>query len=235
MSCQADVLAFGAHADDVEIGMAASIAKWASLGKRIVICDLTEAELSSNGTVDTRKAEAQKSAGILGVAERITLQLPDRGLFMKTEYLRQITGVIRAYKPGVVFAPFHQDRHPDHGHCGNMVEEAFFSSGIRKYRSDPEKEAYKPKHLYFYMVNGFHEPDFVVDVSDFIEKKIESLKAYGSQFDLRDGAVKTPLTDGYIETVLARERMFGKELGIRYAEGFLSKKPLLVNLDVLHL
>ncbi|GER67907.1 bacillithiol biosynthesis deacetylase BshB1 [Weizmannia acidilactici] len=235
MTGKVDILAFGAHADDVEIGMAASIAKWASLGKKVAICDLTEAELSSNGTVENRKIEAKKSAASLGVAERMTLQLPDRGLFMLDEYIRKITGVIRAFKPEVIFAPYHEDRHPDHGNCGRLVEEAFFSAGIRKYVSDPDLPYHKPKHLYFYMVNGSHQPDFIVDVSDYMDKKIESLHAYESQFSDGKNNVSTPLTDGYIETVVSRERLFGKELGVKYAEGFLSKKPLLVNLDVLDL
>ncbi|WP_019720937.1 bacillithiol biosynthesis deacetylase BshB1 [Heyndrickxia coagulans] len=235
MADKVDILAFGAHADDVEIGMAASIAKWASMGKKIAICDLTEAELSSNGTVENRKKEAQNSAACLGVRERVTLKLPDRGLFMQADAIRAITGVIRKFQPDVVFAPFHEDRHPDHGNCGRLTEEAFFSAGIRKYRSEPDLPCHKPKHLYFYMVNGFHPPDFVVDVTNFMDKKLESLHAYESQFSIRERSVHTPLTDGYIEAVTARERMFGKELGVKYAEGFLSKKPVLVNLDVLDL
>lgn len=228
-----DILAFGAHADDVEIGMGASIAKWVSQGKKVVICDLTEAELSSNGTVENRKEEAQKAANILGVYKRITLNMPDRGLLLKDDFIRSITAIIRTYKPDTVFAPYHEDRHPDHGNCGKLVEEAFFSAGIRKFESKPNVDFHKPKHMYYFMINGFHKPDFVVDVTEFMEQKIESLHAYKSQFVVSDTGVQTPLTDDYIEVVQARERLFGKEVGVKYAEGFLSKRPLLVQTDVL--
>jgi N-acetylglucosamine malate deacetylase 1 len=227
-----DILAFGAHADDVEIGMGGSIAKWVQEGKKVVICDLTKAELSSNGTVESRLVEAKKAAEILGVLDRITLNIPDRGVYKNEDNIRSIVEVIRTYRPSIVFAPFFEDRHPDHANCSYLVEEAFFSSGIRKYKTDNDIEVYKPKNLYHYMINGFHHPDFVVDVSEFIDKKIESLYAYKSQFLTSDQGVKTPLTDGYIETVQARERLFGKEVGITYAEGFKTKKPILLNLDV---
>lgn len=227
-----DVLAFGAHADDVEIGMGASIAKWTTEGKTVVICDLTEAELSSNGTVENRKKEGRIAADILGVHERITLSLPDRGLYITDEHIRRVVEVIRLYKPAIVFAPYYEDRHPDHGNCARLVKEAFFSSGIRKFITS-SLEAHKPKILYQYMINGFHQPDFVINVSDFMNKKIESLNAYKSQFLNTDDGVKTPLTEGYIESVQAREKMFGKEVGVKFAEGFKTTKPLLLNMDVI--
>lgn len=121
-----DVLAFGAHSDDVEIGMAGSIYKWTASGRNVVICDLTRAELSSNGTVETRQREAAEAAGKLGVLERVNLKLPDRGLFFKDEYIRQIADLIRKYTPTLIFAPFSEDRHPDHGRCAELVKEAFF-------------------------------------------------------------------------------------------------------------
>jgi N-acetylglucosamine malate deacetylase 1 len=234
MSKSVDILAFGAHADDVEIGMGGSIAKWAAMGKSVVICDLTEAELSSNGTVASRKAEAKKAAELLGVKERVGLTIPDRGLFLRDEYIKDIVEIIRMYRPITVFAPFFEDRHPDHGHCGLLVEEAFFSSGIRKYAADQGHEYYRPRSMYYYMVNGFHHPDFVVDITAQMDTKIKSLYAYESQFLLSENGIKTPLTEGYIETVKARERLFGKEVNVECAEGFLSKKPLLVDLDVIN-
>ncbi len=126
-----DILAFGAHADDVEIGMGGTIAKYVQQGRKIVICDLTKAEMSSNGTVPLRQEEADKAAEILGV-KRISLDLPDRGLYMKAEYINQIITVIRQYKPALVFAPFLEDRHPDHGNCAKLVEEAVFFGRSKK-------------------------------------------------------------------------------------------------------
>ncbi|KAB2338960.1 bacillithiol biosynthesis deacetylase BshB1 [Cytobacillus depressus] len=227
-----DILAFGAHADDVEIGMGASIAKYAKLGKKIGICDLSNAELSSNGTVEIRKKEAQIAADILGVTVRETIGLPDRGLFPNPEYIRKITEVIRKYRPKLVFAPYFQDRHPDHGQCARLVEEAVFSAGIKKYASEDGFEPHRVKNLYFYMINGFHEPDFVIDVTGYMDKKIESLNAYASQFIKDEKTFNTPLVNGYIETIEARERLFGKEVEVAYAEGFKRKKPVIINLDL---
>ncbi|MGE6376533.1 bacillithiol biosynthesis deacetylase BshB1 [Peribacillus muralis] len=227
-----DILAFGAHADDVEIGMGGTIAKYVKQGKKIVICDLTKAEMSSNGSVPLRLKEAKKAADILGV-ERISLDLPDRGLYMKAEYINQIITVIRQYKPSLVFAPFAADRHPDHGNCAKLVEEAVFSAGVRKCLEEDGVTHHRVKDMYYYMINGFHKPDFVVDITSTLPKKLESLRAYGSQFEKSDVTVDTPLVNGYIETVEARERMLGKEVGVPYAEGFMTKKPLLIDADLL--
>ncbi|WP_042457922.1 bacillithiol biosynthesis deacetylase BshB1 [Neobacillus dielmonensis] len=228
-----DILAFGAHADDVEIGMGGTIAKLAAAGKQIGICDLTDADLSSNGTVTLRKQEARKSAEILGVVYRTSLGFPDRGLYMQEEYINKIADVIRTYKPKLVFVPYIVDRHPDHGNCARLVEEAVFSAGIKKYRTPQTNEPHKAANVYFYMINGFHRPDFAVDISEFIEKKLSALQAYESQFVRTDDSFDTPLVNGYIETVEAREKMFGKQVGVTFAEGFKTKVPILLHRDLL--
>ncbi|NHC18510.1 bacillithiol biosynthesis deacetylase BshB1 [Bacillus sp. MM2020_4] len=227
------ILAFGAHADDVEIGMAGTIAKLASQGKQIGICDLTDADLSSNGNVMIRKEEAARSADILDVSIRTTLGFPDRGLLLNEEYIRKIADVIRTLKPEVVFAPYFEDRHPDHGNCARLVEEAVFSAGIRKFKTDGCADPHRVKRVYFYMINGFHTPDFTVDISGFIDKKLAALRAYQSQFELSEQSFDTPLVNGYIETVEARERMFGKLVGVTYAEGFKAKVPILLKHDLI--
>lgn len=227
------ILAFGAHSDDVEIGMGASIAKYSSMGKRVGICDLTRAELSSNGTVEIRKCEATDAAHILGTSVRETLGLKDRGLLLNEESINLIANVIRKYRPEVVFAPYHEDRHPDHGNCARLVEEAVFSAGIRRYETADQLPPHKVQNLYFYMINGFHKPDFVIDVSNFMDKKIASLNAYKSQFVKTETSFETPLVNGYIPTVEAREKIFGKEVGVEYAEGFKVKAPILLNRDLL--
>ncbi|MGZ4159867.1 MAG: bacillithiol biosynthesis deacetylase BshB1 [Neobacillus sp.] len=227
------ILAFGAHADDVEIGMAGTIAKLTSLGKRIGICDLTAAELSSNGTVELRKAEASFAAEIMGVAYRTSLAFPDRGLFLKEEYIRRIAAVIRKCKPQIVFAPYFEDRHPDHGNCARLVEEAVFSAGIRNYRAEKNEPAHRVAKVYFYMINGFHYPDFTIDVSRYMDKKIGALSAYKSQFEKTEESFDTPLVNGYIETVEAREKMFGKLVGVAFAEGFKTNIPILLDRDLI--
>ena len=228
-----DILAFGAHSDDVEIGMGGTLAKYASEGKSVIICDLTRAEMSSNGTPESREKEAGAAASILGVQMRLNLGLPDRGLYMKKEYIDEIVRIIRLYKPKVVFAPYQIDRHPDHGNASALVKEAFFSSGIRKYGETSLGESHKPSSLYFYMINGFHNPDFVIDINEYIETKLKSLQAYQSQFTDAEGSFVTPLTEGYLESVEARERMMGKTAGLTFAEGFIAHNTLIVHKDLL--
>ena len=227
------ILAFGAHADDVEIGMGGSIAKLAANGKRIGICDLTDADLSSNGTIELRKQEAKKAAEILGVTERLSLGLPDRGILLREEFIREIASVIRRFKPQIVFAPYFEDRHPDHGNCARLVEEAVFSAGIRKYQTENYQEAHKVSRVYFYMINGFHKPDFTIDISNTMEHKIAALNAYESQFEQTENSVQTPLVTGYIESIEARERLFGQQVGVNFAEGFKTKVPILLERDLM--
>ncbi len=183
---QVDILAFGAHSDDVEIGMGGTISKYIDEGKTVVICDLTKAELSSNGHVDQRRTESLHAAEILGVKERIQLDLPDRGLFVDDSSIKKIVEVIREYKPKYIFAPFPKDRHPDHGNASVLVKEAFFSAGIRKYMPEEQGSYHKAQALYYYMINGFHKPDFIIEIGPYIENKINSLLAYASQFEKSD-------------------------------------------------
>ncbi|TLS35892.1 bacillithiol biosynthesis deacetylase BshB1 [Pseudalkalibacillus caeni] len=224
-----DILAFGAHADDVEIGMGGTLAKMAKSGYKTAICDLTQAELSSNGTVETRKMEAEKAGEILGVTQRFNLMFPDRGLSVKDEFIEAIVRVIRSLRPTYIFVPYKEDRHPDHGRCADLVEEAAFSAGIRKYASQQNLEPHRSKNLFYYFINGFHKPDFAVDISNEMNLKKQSLEAYRSQFIKGEGTVDTPLTNGYIETVESRECMYGKDAGVTYAEGFKAKQTLLLN------
>ncbi len=228
---QIDILAFGAHADDVEIGMGGTIAKYAAEGKKIVICDLTRAELSSNGSVTIRVDEAKKAAQLLGAVKRETLDIPDRGIYITEENIIKVAEVIRKYKPKVIFAPYEHDRHPDHGNASKLVKEAFFSAGIRKF--NPTTTKHKADNLYFYMINGFHKPHFIVNIEEYLQTKILSLKAYESQFSQGLHGEATPLTEGYIEAIEARERMMGKEAGIRFAEGFFSYHTLILHQDLL--
>jgi bacillithiol biosynthesis deacetylase BshB1 len=225
-----DILAFGAHPDDVEIGMGATLAKYAEEGFRVGICDLTKAELSSNGTVDIRQKEAKRAGEILGVATRIQLTWPDRGLRTITEkQLAEVVSIIRKYQPEVIFAPFPIDRHPDHGACTDIVKEAFFNSGIKRYQCAGDLHAFRPKNLHLYFINGYEHPDFVIEVTNFIEKKKQALLAYESQFVKASDSIDTPLTNDYIAVVESRERLFGKEVGVNYAEGFKTTKPLVVS------
>lgn len=222
-----DMLIFGAHPDDAEIGMGGTIAKHTQNGSRVVLCDLTFAEMSSNGDVDTRQQEAKEAASILGVEERVNLAFPDRGLRLDREQLVEMVRMIRTYQPKVVFAPYWEDRHPDHVMCSRMVQEAVFNAKLRKWL--PDMPAYTVDQLYFYFINDTHAPDLIVDVTDSIEQKIKALTAYQSQFTAADTSVKTPLNQGYIENVKARDRLFGQRRLLTYAEGFKQATPYLVS------
>ncbi|MCF6137556.1 bacillithiol biosynthesis deacetylase BshB1 [Pseudalkalibacillus berkeleyi] len=228
MTQRLDILAFGAHPDDVEIGMAGTLIQQADKGLKTGICDLTLAELSSNGNVELRQAEAKEATEVLNLTERMNLQLPDRGLMMTEEYIQQIATVIRQYKPKVVFIPYPKDRHPDHGNCTRLVEEAIFSAGIRKYTVPGDLPSHRVNKVYYYFINGYDHPPIVSDITPVKERKMKSLSAYKSQFMSLEGGVDTPLNNGYLETVEARDALFGKEAGVRYAEGFYMKGPLLM-------
>lgn len=223
-----DLLAFGAHPDDVEIGMAGTIALHTQTGCKAAICDLTRAELSSNGTVETRQAEAENAGGILRLSARVNLELKDRGLLHSEDAVAKIVDVIRFYRPKTVFAPYPRDRHPDHGHCASLVKEAVFSAGIKKFEGLKALSPHRVNQLYYYFINGYDHPDVCVDISEVIETKMAALKAYESQFVKADGSVDTPLTNGYIETVTSRSRLFGKDVNAAYAEGFKTSQPILL-------
>lgn len=227
MSESLDILIFGAHADDAEIGMGATIAKHTKRGLKVGLCDLTYAEMSSNGTVETRIEEAEQAASILGVKVRTNLGLPDRGLFATQANIERITQEIRKFKPRIVFAPYWKDRHPDHVACSGLVQEAVFNAKLRKYL--PDSEPVNVEQMYFYFINDVYEADLMVDVTDCYDEKIAALSAYRSQFITAQGTVATPLNQGYIERVEARDRILGQKRMLTYAEGFVSKLPLVVD------
>lgn len=234
MNERLDLLAFGAHPDDAEIGMGGTIAKHVAAGLRVGICDLTNAEMSSNGTVATRRREAADASAALGLAVRSNLGLPDRGLTGSREQIDAIVGVIRRHRPRIVFAPYWEDRHPDHVMCSRLVQEAVFSAKLRRYM--PEVPAAAAEQLLFYFINDTAEADLLVDVTDVYERKRASLLAYRTQFEPAGASggefVPTPLNQGYLANVEARDRLFGQKKLVPYAEGFVTKLPYLVHLFV---
>ncbi|QAY66135.1 bacillithiol biosynthesis deacetylase BshB1 [Paenibacillus protaetiae] len=218
-----DILVFGAHADDAEIGMAGTIAKHTAKGLRVGVCDLTQAEMSSNGTVELRQQEAASAAAVLGLYARTNLQLPDRGLVYSREHIDAIVAEIRRHRPRIVFAPYWEDRHPDHVACSKLVEEAVFNAKLRRYM--PELPPVTVEQLIYYYINDAKDVSLVVDISEQMETKRQSLLAYRSQFSLGEGSVATPLTDRYIQRVEARDMLLGQTYGTGFAEGFAVKRP----------
>ncbi|MDQ0257449.1 bacillithiol biosynthesis deacetylase BshB1 [Evansella vedderi] len=226
-----DILAIGAHPDDVEIGMGGTLAKYGDAGYQTGIINLTKAELSSNGTVEERQLEAEKAAKILKVAKRIQWSYPDRQLLSyKDKCIESLVRAIRQIRPKLVFAPYYKDRHPDHGHCHEIVKEAVFSAGIKRFLPEAVGEAYRPEALYYYQINGMIDPHFVVDISKYMDRKLEALACFKSQFNLKKGGVNTPLNNGYLQRLEGRESILGNEVGVTFGEGFRSDKPLIISL-----
>lgn len=223
-----DLLVFGAHPDDAEIGMGGTIRKHAAAGRRVGICDLTAAELSSNGTVDTRAREAERAGRLLGIAGRSNLGLPDRGLGLEKGQVEAIVREIRRLRPRIVFAPCRQDRHPDHVQCGRLVEEAVFNAKLRRYL--PDTEPVEVERLYYYYIHEVHEPRFLVDVSAVYEDKMAALAAYRSQFFREEGDVTTLINGDFLAAIRARDKALGHQAGFAYAEGFACKQPVAVDL-----
>jgi bacillithiol biosynthesis deacetylase BshB1 len=223
-----DYLAFGVHPDDVEIGMAGTFRKASQLGLKTGIVDLTRAEMSSNGTPESRQEEAREAALIMGIEVRENLCMPDRGITGSSEQLAAVVKMICKYKPRVVFMPYWQDRHPDHVHGSHLIQEAVFSAAIRKYAETLGTEPHRVEQSLFYFINDAVEPTAVIDVSDVYTYKEKALLAYKSQFNLAEGNYKTPLNQGFLEMIKGRDRVFGYRVGVSYAEGFVKKGPHLI-------
>jgi len=221
------MLVFAAHPDDAEIGMGGTIVKHAQARRSVGIVDLTYAEMSSNGNVETRQREAEQAGQILGLAARDNLGLPDRGLSGSSEQLAAMVASIRKYRPRIVFAPYFIDRHPDHIACSRLAEEAVFNAKLRKYA--PELPAWTVDQLYFYFINDAHTPQLLIDISDVQETKMAALRAYRSQFTPEGNEadwVETPLTGAYLDNIVARDRLLGQPRKLQYAEGFIAKGPI---------
>ena len=221
-----DILIFGAHADDAEIGMAGTIAKHTAAGLKVGVCDLTRAEMSSNGTVEHRTEEAEQASRILGLSCRTNLGLPDRGLYVTPENVQAVTAEIRRHAPRIVFAPYWEDRHPDHIMCSKLVQEAVFNAKLRNYM--PDMPSVQVKETYFYFINDIGPTDLIVDITEHYEQKEASLHCYRSQFEQGAGIVSTPLNQGYIERVRARDSLLGQRSFIPFAEGFATITPYVV-------
>jgi len=213
----------------VEIGAGGILAKHAAAGRRTVICDLTEAELSSNGTVETRREEARRAGEILGLTTRINLGFPDRGLGGR-EQIDRMVRVIRRYRPRVVLAPYTKDRHPDHVAAGRMVKEAVFDAAIRKRDVGEDLPAHRVERLFYYFINDIDRAHLIVDISGVYEQKEAAIQVYRSQFLREAGEVDTPLNQPhYLAMIRGRDQLWGQQIGTDYAEGLAAERPLSVD------
>jgi len=228
-----DILAIGAHPDDVELGCAATLAKEISLGKNVGIIDLTRGELGTRGSAEIRDKEATKAAKILGVKMRENLAFADGFFVNDKEHQLAVIKMIRKYQPDIVLCNAIEDRHIDHGKGSNLVSDACFLSGLRKVETNFEgalQQAWRPKHVYHYIQWHNLEPDFVVDVSGFIDKKMEVIRSYSSQFyDPTSKEPTSPISSkNFLDSVRYRAQDLGRLVGAEYAEGFTTERYVAV-------
>lgn len=229
-----DILAFGAHPDDVELGCGATLAKEISLGKKAGIIDLTRGELGTRGSAEIRDEEARKAGEILGISIRENLRFRD-GFFVNDEtHQLEVIKMIRKYRPEIVLCNAIDDRHIDHGKGSKLVSDACFLSGLRRIETEVDgvaQEAWRPKVVYHYIQWKSINPDFVVDVTGFIDKKVAAILAYGSQFyEPNSNEPTTPIaTKNFLDSLHYRSQDLGRLIGTDYAEGFTAERYLAVS------
>jgi bacillithiol biosynthesis deacetylase BshB1 len=239
---QVDILAIGVHPDDVELSCAGTLINEIKAGKKVAIVDLTEGELGSRGTIQTRYQEAAEAAIILGVHARENLKMRD-GFFKNDEtHQLQLIKTIRKYRPSIVFANALQDRHPDHGRAAQLIAESCFLSGLQKIETKDENGAsqkkWRPAYVLHYIQDRFQEPHFIIDISSVFDRKMEAIRAYSTQFHNPVNQTAEPQTyissENFLDGITARARLLGKRIGVEYGEGFLSVKSIGINsLDAL--
>jgi bacillithiol biosynthesis deacetylase BshB1 len=228
-----DILAFGAHPDDIELGCGATIAKEVSLGKKVGIVDLTQGELGTRGSAELRIIEANNAAKILGVSVRENVGFADGFFTNDKKHQLEIIKMIRKYQPDIVLCNAIDDRHIDHGKGSKLVSDACFLSGLVKIETELEgkqQEKWRPKQVYHYIQWKNIAPDFVIDVTGFIHKKQAAVLAYSSQFyDPNSKEPESPITSKtFIESINYRSRDLGRLIGVEYAEGFTSERYVAV-------
>lgn len=231
---QIDILAFAAHPDDVELSASGTLMKHISMGMTVGIVDLTKGELGTRGDEITRKSEAANASTILGLHVRENLGLEDGFFENNSANKLKIIEVIRKYQPRIILANAIEDRHPDHGRAAKLVADAAFLSGLPKIittHNDEQQKPHRPQALFHYIQDYYHKPDFVVDVTAFVERKIDAIKAYKTQFfDPDSTEPKTPISgEDFFEFITGRMMQFGRPSGFKYAEGFTSSRTVGVN------
>ena len=239
---EVEILAIGAHPDDVELGCAGSISLSISQGKTVAIIDLTQGELGTRGTAEMRKEEALSAAAVLGVGQRINMQFRD-GFFQNDEaHQLALISKIRSFRPQLILCNASHDRHIDHGRANKLVNDACFLSGLEKINTKDSKgniqDPWKPKLILEYIQWMDIEPHIVVDISSHLEHKLNAVKEYKSQFfDPESEEAETPISSkNFIESVSYRAKNFGRLIGTEAGEGFTSKSLLSTSnlFDLVH-
>ncbi|WKW46834.1 bacillithiol biosynthesis deacetylase BshB1 [Myroides sp. JBRI-B21084] len=229
-----DILAFGAHPDDVELGCGGTIAKEVTLGKKVGIIDLTQGELGTRGSAEIRAVEAANAAKILGVSVRENLKFKDGFFKNDQKHQLEIIKIIRKYKPEIVICNAIDDRHIDHGKGSKLVSDACFLSGLRKIETDLNgvvQQEWRPKVVYHYIQWKNIEPDFVVDISNHIQNKIDAVMAYSTQFYNPNSTepISPIATKNFTESIEYRAKDLGRLVFVDYAEGFTVERYVAIN------
>ena len=220
-----DILAIGIHPDDVELSCSGTIAKHIALGKKVGILDLTRGELGTRGNAELRSKEANEAAIILGVSFRTQLNLKDCFFENNEENQKKIIEIIRKHQPEIILCNAISDRHPDHGRASKLVSDSSFYSGLIKIETHSDnkiQQAWRPKAVYHYIQDQYIHPDFVIDISDFIDIKHKAIMAYSSQFyNPSSNEPETPISSKhFIESVNSKMSILGRDIGVKFAEGF---------------
>lgn len=232
-----DIVAFAAHPDDIELSAAGTLMKHISEGKTVAIVDLTQGELGSRGTIETRYTEAEEASKIMGITARVNLKMEDGFFNDSEENKRLIIEQIRRFQPSVVLANAIEDRHPDHARAAKLVSDACFLAGLRKIETvwDGETQvAHRPKAVYHYIQDHYLKADFCVDVTEFVERKIQAIKAYKTQFyDPNSKEPVTPISgEEFIDFIKGRMMQYGRPIGVQFAEGFtVEREPGVKSFD----
>lgn len=229
-----DILAIAVHPDDVELGCAGTLMMEKMNGKTIGVVDLTRGELGTRGNAELRAQEAARSAEILGLDVRENLGMADGFFRNDEEHQRLLIAAIRKYRPEIVLANSLEDRHPDHGRAGHLISDACFLSGLRKIETVDSagrlQEQWRPKYVFHYIQDRYYTPSFVYDISPVFEAKLASIKAYSSQFFSTEYGENEPQTyistPEFLNAIIGRHQMFGKMIGVPYAEGFITEKMI---------
>src|SRR5690348_371149 len=231
MDNKIDLLAIAAHPDDVELSCAGTLMIHSRLGRKTGIVDLTEGELGTRGTAETRQQEAEDASSVLGVQIRENLGLPD-GFFENTRaYQMAVIRAIRKYRPDIVLTNAPEDRHPDHGRASRLVYDSCFLSGLIKIETELDgtpQEAWRPRQVFYFIQDRYLEPDFIVDISSVIEQKKEAIRCFKSQFlapagDTLQTYISTP---AFFDSIIHRSAMWGKMIGVAHGEGFVSPRKI---------
>ena len=226
-----DILAFGAHPDDVELSASGTVILAVQQGKKVGVVDLTEGELGTRGSVKTRYQEAEKASEIMGLSARENLQMPDGFFTHSKENQLKIVEQVRRFRPEIVLCNAVSDRHPDHGKGSKLVSDALFISGLRKVETTWQgvsQEAWRPKAVYHYIQDRYLKPDFVIDVSSVWQQRMKAVMAYDSQFYNPDSKepVSPIATKEFLQTVEGKAAIFGRNIGVQFAEGFTTERTL---------